>query len=527
MVAALVSGWTVAAHWSSCLGAPPDLDLFLKGREQIERETDQPSAPHIDQAIEGPVDRATYILGPGDRVAVTMTGSVQRSEQTLITAEGTVIVPPAVGVRVAGKTIDESEEILRSAMRPFFRDVAVRLDLVSPRRFEVYVLGAVVKIGTYTADGATRVSTVVNDAGGVLTTASIRRIQLLRADDSSIEVDLLKFLLLGDRAANPLLRDGDRVVVPIAGEKVAVVGAVGRPGDYEVIAGETVADLVRLAGDTTPRAKRQEVELRRFIGDSGSETERQFIDLDSPSAGVEIEPSDQIYVYSTPDWHLRHVVEVTGEVVYPGAYAINEGEETLKSIVARAGGFTPEASVHAATLTRSVSADTTDHEFERLKTMDVEDMTRDEYEYFKLRSREQPGRVAVDFKKLFIDKMDSEDLYLRGGDEIDFPQATRSIIVSGQVASPGAVTFEEGQPIRWYIDRAGGYGWRAARDKTRVIRARTGEWVSDHEVRQLEVGDTIWVPERPERDYWEMFKEGLLITGQILTVYLVIDTITR
>ena len=36
----------------SPLGAPPDVVLFPKGAEQIERETDQPSAPPLDHAIE-------------------------------------------------------------------------------------------------------------------------------------------------------------------------------------------------------------------------------------------------------------------------------------------------------------------------------------------------------------------------------------------------------------------------------------------------------------------------------------------
>lgn len=478
-------------------------------------------------ALEGPVDRATYTLGPGDVVVVTITGPVQKSVNTVITAEGTLIVPPAIGFRVAGVTVAEAEDLVRAKLSPFYQGVSVRLDLLTARKFTVYVLGMVVTIGDYVADGATRVSTVVKAAGGVLSTASIRRIHVLRADGTTLEVDLLRFLLLGDNSANPMLRDGDRVVVPLAGETVAVLGSVGRPGEYEVVPGETIADLVRLAGGTMPQANRARAELRRFIGDDGSETVTEIIDLDGATAATPMHPGDQLSIYARPDWHLRNIVEVEGEVLYPGPYVINEGSETLTQLIARAGGFRPLAAIHEATLTRTVSADSGDAEFERLKRIDVADMTRDEYEYFKLKSREQPGRVVVDFEALFREGSGADDILLRRGDRIEVPTASQSVKVIGQVAAPGSVTFEEGKSIRWYIDRAGGYGWRASKGKTRVIRANTGEWIAAGDVEVLEVGDTIWVPEKPERDYWALFKEGLTLVGQIATLYLVVDRISN
>jgi protein involved in polysaccharide export with SLBB domain len=224
---------------------------------------------------------------------------------------------------------------------------------------------------------------------------------------------------------------------------------------------------------------------------------------------------------------VRRAVEVRGEVEFPGVYVIDEGEETLGKLISRAGGLTSEAAVQEATLTRSIGTETVDPEFERLKLIEVADMTRDEYEYFKLRSREHKGRVVVDFERLLIGGVASEDVLLRRGDIVAVPTATRSIKVAGQVAAPGAIAFEEGKPVKWYIERAGGYAWRASKGKTRVIRARSGEWVKAKDARDLGPGDTIWVPEKPERDYWEMFKEGLAITSQILTAYLVIDRISE
>jgi protein involved in polysaccharide export with SLBB domain len=504
-------------------GAAADRALAERPREPVGLTGD---ATRLT-AIDGPVDRATYRLGPGDRIAVTLSGPVSRVEEAVVTAEGTLIVRPAVGLRVAGLSIDEAEGALRKALEPFYHDVTARLDLLSVRRFKVYVLGLVERPGEYLVDGATRASVVIEAAGGVADNASRRAIRIEHSDGTVARADLVKFLAIGDRDANPVLQDGDRIVAPVSGDKAAVRGSIARGGDFEVIEGETVADLVAIAGGTPPWADRSRVELRRFVTPSGPSTEMIVVDLDGASAATEIQPGDQVFVPAVPDYHLQRTVDVRGEVVYPGTYVIDEGTETLSGVIARAGGFTPEAAIHAATLTRTVGADTTDREFARLRTIEVRDMTHDEYEYFKLRSRERPGRVAVDFEGLFVRGVQTEDLLLRRGDVIDVPTATLAVTVSGQVASPGAIGYEEGRPVGWYIDRAGGYGWRAAKGKTRVIRAGTGEWVEAGDAKRLDPGDTIWVPEKSDRRFWDDFKEGLIVVGQIATIYLVIDSIAN
>jgi len=539
---ALVAGVTLVAGGAPrALAAPrsghPLSEMFAPRAPASDKETDEAKDERArdrreqdlsrPETIEGPVDRAQYILGPGDRLAVTLSGAVQRAQETLVTAEGTLLVPPAVGLRVAGLTIDGAQDALRDALKPFYRGVDVRLDLVEVRRFEVYVLGAVERPGNYTAHGATRVSTVLDEAGNVSAKGSWRTIRVERGDGSAVRVDLVAFYILGERSANPFLQDGDRVIVPFAGERAVLHGSVGRPGDYEILEGETIADIIRLAGGTMPGADRSRLQLRRFRGPSDPETEAITVDLDGPGASTPAIAGDQITVYTIPDWHIRRPVEVRGEVRYPGVYVIDEGRETLAGVIERAGGFTPDASVHEATLTRAIGIIIVDPEFERLKQIDVGDMTRDEYEYFKLRSREHAGRVVVDFEAFFLRGQSAEDVPLRRGDVIDVPTATEAVKVAGQVASPGAIAFDEGKPVKWYIERAGGYGWRAAKGKTRVITGRTGEWISAKKAKRLEPGDTIWVPEKPERKYWEMFKDGLALTGQVLTIYLVIDRISN
>ena len=88
-----------------------------------------------------------------------------------------------------------------------------------------------------------------------------------------------------------------------------------------------------------------------------------------------------------------------------------------------------------------------DPEFERLKLIPVQDMTEDEYDYFKAKSREKKGRMVVDFEKLFIEGDESENIVLKKGDKIYVPEAKNYITIVGQVVNPGNIIFKNNLTI--------------------------------------------------------------------------------
>jgi protein involved in polysaccharide export with SLBB domain len=159
--------------------------------------------------------------------------------------------------------------------------------------------------------------------------------------------------------------------------------------------------------------------------------------------------------------------------------------------------------------------------------MPVEEMTPDEYAFFKMKARERPGQMTINFRQLFENGDLTEDVLLKSGDQIVILKDRETIKISGAVASPGAIIYNPGFTIETYIERAGGYGWNARKNKTRVIKAQTGAWVWAKDVQSLGPGDTIWVPEKPYRDWWSLFLQGLSTMGQIATIILVVDTVSK
>jgi len=491
--------------------------------------------------LEHPIEGAAYSLGPGDVLGLAIQGTVSRFHELDVSPEGTVLVPGASEVRVAGLSLDDARTEIRREVARAFRNVQVTVTLLRLRRFTIFVLGQVHQPGQYTASPVDRVSEGIRLAGGLVTglepggrpldRGSERSIDLIHQDGERVRSDLLRFRRTGDLSSNPSVRDGDVILVGFSRSGVLVNGEVHSPGEIEYAPGDSLGPMLDLAGGPTERAWLDTLLIARYL--EGSATpQRIALYGGTPSAYREarafpLEERDAILVRARPDWDVRHTTEVKGEVRYPGKYVIDEAESTLLELIERAGGFTIDANLRESQLLRKVDESFKDAEYERLRTVPAGDMSETEYEYFKMRSRQRLGLMAVDFVALFERGDRSQDPLLRDGDVVNILPRKTYVTLAGQVALPGNVPFEAELQVEDYIARGGGYSWKASKGSTVVIRASTGEWIPKGQARRIGPGDTIWVPEKPDRDYYALFKDTLTVVAQLATVYLVVKTSTN
>ncbi|MBK8230721.1 MAG: SLBB domain-containing protein [Candidatus Eisenbacteria bacterium] len=499
--------------------------------------------PTGEPLLERAIDGIGYVLGPGDVLALTLQGAMSRTQELVVSPEGKVLIPGASEVKVAGKSLDEARSAIRAEVGRAYRDVQISVSLVRLRRFTVYVLGQVQNPGQYTASPVDRVSESIRLAGGLIDRVPLpgsktppraeergseRSIEVVHQDGSRARCDLLRFRRTGELAANPTVRDGDVILVDYRQPGVLLSGEVNSPGEIEFVEGDDLGDLIELAGGLTAKALLDTIEVARF--DPQSVTPR-YIYLspatDPQALSFAVAPRDGILIRTDPSFDVRHTVRLEGEVVFPGVYVVDERKTSLRALIERAGGFTQDASLREAKLTRRVDESIKDAEFERLRLVSPADMSPTEYEYFKMRSRQRAGLMAVDFEALFTRSDLSQDVVLRNGDVVSVPPRKAFVTVSGQIAFPGNLAFEPELSVDDYIERAGGYAWKAAKGRTVVIRASSGEWIPKGSAKRLGPGDTIWVPEKPERDWYALFKDSLLIVSQLATVYLVIRSSTQ
>jgi protein involved in polysaccharide export with SLBB domain len=365
--------------------------------------------------------------------------------------------------------------------------------------------------------------------------ASKRHIILKRRDGSELRVDLLKYERTGSLDDNPKVLDGDVITVPVVQtdiNKCGIFGAVKAPGFLEYFEGDRISDLIMLAHGLTLNALLTEGHLVRFGDDKVSTT---TIDINIPTimsnpggtADYLLLPDDRVFIKEVEPFHEKKQVHVDGEVYYPGTYWIESDTVMLSEILKRAGGPTEDANLYQAEMIRKSMESISDPEFERLKKMQVSDMDETEYEYFKMRSREIPGRVALNLHNLLVLGDSTYDVPLRKGDSLFIPKRSLTVSVTGQVANPGLIPFKDGANVEYYILKAGGFTDDARESKIRIIKESTGEWIKPDKYGSLKPGDTIWVPEKPDIHYWQIIKDGLIFTGNLATIYLVIRQATR
>jgi len=357
---------------------------------------------------------------------------------------------------------------------------------------------------------------------------SLRSIQLKRKGEITY-VDLLKFMLLGEDNQNPFLMDGDVIFVPALTRKVEVFGEVVNPGTYEILESDRILDVLKFALGTKESAYLDQVEIIRY--DKTQKFTTLTINLDTAFSNPDsqdniiLKNGDQIYIRAIPDFHKYDQVILFGEVKYPGSYVINNNT-TLMEILIRAGGITEDADLNNSFLQRTDLEKNYDAEFERLKLLNPDHMTYLEYEYFKTKIRELKGKFAVDFKKITNSEVQEKEIVLQDGDFIYISAKINAVIVSGQVKNPGLVTFLPGKSSDYYIEQAGGFSWKAHTRKIRIIRAESGEWLKPGKDIILEEGDTILIPQKPDWNYWEIFKDTVVVLSQIATLLLVVQNVT-
>ena len=283
-----------------------------------------------------------YVLGPGDEVIVDVWGDSQMTVESTISPDGKIFISNVGPVTLAGLSVAEASQRLRSVLSSIYAGLAdgsvqMKLSLGSIRSIQVNITGEVTSSGTYTLPSlatlfhALHVAGGVNDLGGKL----------------FAEVDVYDYILNGNSSRDIALRDGDLITVAPYGKLVEITGNVKRPMFYEMKGGETVADLIRFAGDFNGEANRNMVSVTRRQGgkyDSFTVDKADF-------GNFVLEDGDVVSVGGSID-RYENRVGVEGAVYRPGYYAIDGTTKTLKQLIERADGLREDAFMPRAILYR-------------------------------------------------------------------------------------------------------------------------------------------------------------------------------
>lgn len=403
----------------------------------------------------------------------------------------------------------------------------------------VTVTGEVRDPGDHVTNGATYLRDAVYLAGGATSDAQFSDAQVFRKIDGNLQVisvDLRK-ALSGDPKDNILLAPKDRIFIHKDLDKsdpptVLAEGEVARPGKYPLGDNMTAAELVRLAGGLNRSAYTQEADLTRYDVEQGTHVVSEHIPVaiakalaDEPDADVRLHGGDVLTIRQVAGWKdIGATITVSGEVVHPGTYGIQEGER-LSSIIARAGGFRGDAYPYGAI-------------FERVEVRELEEKNRAQLigeiqaqgaalrqapdtdpdqknakdaalqqwqtTLNQLRNTPPAGRLVLHVSsnmKRWTNT--SSDILVRAGDSIYVPKRSNTVVVNGSVYNATAITYKPGKDAGWYLRQAGGPTSIANKKAIFVVRAdgsvvggSGGIFGGGVERAALRPGDMVVVPEK-------------------------------
>jgi protein involved in polysaccharide export with SLBB domain len=494
--------------------------------EDETRNTTPPAAslkdvnPSLPLELSGPIDATRYRLGAGDVLSLELSGRASRVVILQVDPEGRVNVPELGVVTVGGRTLAEVRTDVIGRLRRIYSGVRIDLRPVRLRTFKVYVAGQVKAPGSAVTNGGQRASEVFVGSLALLPDASHRNIELRRRDGSRLRVDLDAFALVGNDQDNPFLEDGDVLVVPPRVERVYALGAFGRPGEYEYAPGDSLSDLVALAGGLLPGSEPTGT-LVRFSNQAV--TESLSVRLDAPG-GPLLQGEDRLFSRRASEYMRTRNVNLVGEVRFPGPYSLVEGQDRISTLIARAGGLTPYAASDRIQIFRpsAVAGGQRDIEFERLSRLSRSEMTDAEYQVFKTKLASQQSAFVVSMEQL-AQPGGTYDVTARDGDVIVIERETEAVRVAGEVRRPSLVEFDPARSGKEYIELAGGFSNRANRGKVRVTHAGSNQTLLLQDVKSIQPGDFIWVPERSDTSFWSVFKDLITVAGAVATIIVLVD----
>lgn len=481
---------------------------------------------YLDQIIE-PDD---YRVGPGDVIFVNIWTARPEQHEIEITPEATFIIPGVGDISVKGMTLTELKTATIARLRDYYSKTPISVTLARVRRFRVTVTGAVERPGLHVVTANTRASEVL-EVAGLTSDAASRQVRLQRAD-TTIQVDLAAFERLGLREANPYLYEGDVLVAPPIDSRwgnVQIEGAVNLAGTFGFSPGDLVGDLIDLGYGLRADADTTRVELWRFPADAGESIRLQWPSETSYSdwRKFALQPDDRLYVRAIEGYRLKRAVRVSGEVQRRGHYVFAGESISLRAVVDSAGGFTPFADLSHALVVRTQQPAWVTGNRTRVAMVPAELRSQSETDIVLADALTVPGRLAVDFEKLFNQHDESHNVLLIDGDEVIVPRLTENINIIGRVVQPGLVPLKPGANLQYYIERAGGFSWQADRGGAFLVKGASGVAIKKGRVSDISAGDTIVVPTKRGRRWWSAFRETLTVTTSLATLYLVIDQVTQ
>lgn len=381
----------------------------------------------------------------------------------------------------------------------------------------VELKGAVYRPGMFAINKElSTVGQLIKKADGLTDDAYADRVLLYR-EGPELQLEVLSLdlkAILNGTAPDVKLKRNDLLVISSIKEiqdrgQLSIQGHVARPGTYPFADNTTLEDLILQAGGLLDGASTARVDISRRIVNPSSTTpteqlsENYSISVVGGLAQGEgqnfiMKPYDVVIVRRSPGYVPQEMVNIGGEVLFAGNYALEKRNERLSSIISRAGGLIEGAYTKGAYLTRKLTDEEYKMRQETLRlAMSNQDGHGDSISLSKIQVSDRYS-VGIDLEKAIAYPGSTYDVIVQPGDVLFIPEQQSTVKIAGDVMFPNTVVFVPGKKLSYYIDQAGGYGQRAKKGKAFIVYMN-GSVAKAKRNTPIEPGCQIIIPSKPEK----------------------------
>ena len=369
------------------------------------------------------------------------------------------------------QTVDVYDLLLHGVTGNMQRLEAGDTIVVRPLKGEVTVEGMVRRPAIYELNGEKSLAEVLQLAGGVLPTGTLRHVDVERVESNETRT-MLRLDIPENNNQQQItqaledfkVQDGDKVkispILPYADRTVYLDGYVSRPGKFAYQDGMKVTDLIKSYKDLLPEPAIAHAEIIRLAGPDYTPQVLAF-NLGDALAGKDkdqdlvLKPFDTVRVFSKYDFEDPPIITITGEVRDPGDHLTN-GTPRLRDAIYLAGGTTRDALLDDAQVYRKTGDG-------KLQVISVD------------LAKALDGDAKYN---LVLEPKDRVFVY-RDLNKVDPPMVT----IQGEVARPGKYPLGQNMTAAELVRVAGGFkrgAYTEEADLTRYEVSQGTKVVSDH-----------------------------------------------